>query len=828
MKYLVHKKWFYPVILILGFVLLIRLILPEGAVYGSTTDWFSQHAALAETIRDACLEQRTLLPMFLPLGGGSNGFQFAYYGYLRPDILIGCFLPQVSMTLILMIYMLLGYLISVFLMYQWLKEEVEQESFAFLGSVLFMTANCFFQTHRQVMFINYIPFLLLALLLIKKRNFKWIGLILAFGLVNSFFYIMPFFIVIGWYWYRQEGKAFLKPYFLSVIGGIGITAALLLPTFFVIIEHHRTSADVMAAGIWRPHLEYLLYSPYGMGLSVLCLYLLIWGLGERNYRTDAVFYLLMTCLGLSAYLMNGTLYARGKIMMPFVPLVILYCIRILKTYYYGERKWKLWPFLILLPMFIVARQRLNYKMTTGIFIDIVILFMVCLILRKWNNWKPGYGFLLLMPCLIYIQTARGEQFVTQSEMHAVEHQQAQLEVPVEDSNLYRSESLFHPLNTGNRLEPVTGKRSTMYSSITNPAYSFVYYDVLQTPIRINNRVALLTENNPFLFQFMGVRYIESEAGALPEGYEEIGRNGDLVIGENSSVLPIAYTVTDIMQEAEFRRLDEMGQLEAMMKTTIAEEGEENNERETNLATDIETEIKERIIQFASVELPEGVTVEAQADGGYLLTVTKKAGMTLELEEAIKDEILMLQFDVERRDSKAVVIDMNQIRNKLSGSSAPYPNGNTRFHYQFSCSEGNGLEQLQIELSQGTYLIQNVHWYTCPKNLLQAKEYQSVASQEPEGNEILTCSVDMEEDGYFVTSIPFQRGMRLWVDGEEVPLLKVNLAFAGAPLEQGIHNIQLKFVPPGYYLGIAISILTILIYGVVLVSPVRKNRKLFSC
>lgn len=824
MKRLIHKNWFCPVILILGFIMLIWLILPEGAVYGSTTDWFSQHVALAETIRDACLQQKTLLPMFLPLGGGSNGFQFAYYGYLRPDILIGCLLPQVSMSLILMIYMLIGYLVSVLLLYQWLKEEIGQEGFALLGSVLFLTANCFFQTHRQVMFVNYMPFLLLALLFIKKRRFKWIGLLLALMLANSFFYVMPILIAVGWYWYRQEGKTFLKSYFFCVAAGIGLTAGLLLPSFLVILEHHRTSADVMAvnAGVWQPHLEYLLYSPYGMGLSMVCFYMLILGLGEQKYRKDAVFYLLMTCLGLSAYLMNGTLYARGKIMIPFVPLVILYCTRILKDCYYREQKWKLWPFLILLPIFLMAHQKLNDKIIMGIMMDIFILFILCLLLRKWASWKPAYGFLLIIPCLIYVQTAKGEQFVAQSELMEIERQQEQLEVLTAHSNLYRSESLFEPLNTGNRIGSVTGQRSTMYSSITNQEYSCVYYDVLQTPIRINNRVALLTENNPFLFQFLGVRYITSEEDNLPNGYKEIGRNGNLVVGENIFVLPMAYTVSDIMEEEEFRQLDAMEQLEAMMKITIVEEEEEKNEGEPYLTTDIETEISERIIQFASVELPEGVTVEAQADGGYLLTVTKRVSMTLELEESVKDEILMLQFDVERKDSNAVVIDINQIRNKLSGSMAPYPNGNTRFHYQFSQSEGNGLEQLDVVLSKGTYLIRNVHWYTCPESILQKKEYQEVITKAPEGNEILNCSVNMEDAGYFVTSIPLQRGMKLKVDGEQVPILKVNLAFAGAKLEQGTHNIQLSFVPPGYYPGIAISILTILVYGLVLVSHISKR------
>ena len=136
-------------LLLTGLVLvLLFLTLPNGMVYGSNMDWLSQHAALAETIRDACREQGTLLPQVLPLGGGVNGFQFSYYGYLRPDILIGCLLPGVPMYRILIVYMCVGYLASVLLFDLFLRRELKSDAASFFGSVLFLCAACFF-THTD-------------------------------------------------------------------------------------------------------------------------------------------------------------------------------------------------------------------------------------------------------------------------------------------------------------------------------------------------------------------------------------------------------------------------------------------------------------------------------------------------------------------------------------------------------------------------------------------------------------------------------------------------------------------------------------------------------
>ncbi len=111
------QRWKYPLILAAAFLVTAGLSVPRGYVYGSTTDWFSQHAALAETIRTACLEQKTLLPEYLELGGGSNGFLFSYYGYLRPDILLGCLFADVPMLYLVTAYMLAGDLASVILFY---------------------------------------------------------------------------------------------------------------------------------------------------------------------------------------------------------------------------------------------------------------------------------------------------------------------------------------------------------------------------------------------------------------------------------------------------------------------------------------------------------------------------------------------------------------------------------------------------------------------------------------------------------------------------------------------------------------------------------------
>lgn len=69
MKLELKKHKYYLLVLTAMFFVLIYLFVPEGSVFGSNTDWMSQHAELAETLRDACLSQGTIFPDFLWLGG---------------------------------------------------------------------------------------------------------------------------------------------------------------------------------------------------------------------------------------------------------------------------------------------------------------------------------------------------------------------------------------------------------------------------------------------------------------------------------------------------------------------------------------------------------------------------------------------------------------------------------------------------------------------------------------------------------------------------------------------------------------------------------------
>lgn len=220
--------------------------MPLGSIFGSEGDWISQHVAVADSLRQAMLEQKTLIPQWIGLGGGSSVYDFSYYGLLRPDVVISCFFPWVEMKYIISIYALLCVVIAVNLCFVWLKRQGISAYFALAGTALYAFASCFYHAHHQIMFVNYMPFLMLALIAVDKllELGKICPLIIAlfFIYVHSFYYAPACLVAVCLYflykWKLMQANdekqckvshPFLRFVFCIAVS-IGLAAVLLLPS----------------------------------------------------------------------------------------------------------------------------------------------------------------------------------------------------------------------------------------------------------------------------------------------------------------------------------------------------------------------------------------------------------------------------------------------------------------------------------------------------------------------------------------------------------------------------------------------------------------------
>ena len=81
---------------------------------------------------------------------------------------------------------------------------------------------------------------------------------------------------------------------------------------------------------------------------------------------------------------------------------------------------------------------------------------------------------------------------------------------------------------------------------------------------------------------------------------------------------------------------------------------------------------------------------------------------------------------------------------------------------------------------------------------------------------LKGTITADEDGIMFTSIAWEPGWTVYVDGEKVEPVKLVDALIGVPLTAGTHTIEMKFFPAGMKLGIIVSLvglITVIVIGI---------------
>lgn len=802
------KKWLCPLILTELTLLLIFLLFPDGALWGSNVDWLSQHINIAEHLRQLIWEKGTLLPEFTPLGAGANGFQLAYYGFLRPDILLACLLPGISVKTILIVYAVGGMLVSVNLCYFWLKRQGFDTFFCFLGGFFLACATCFFQTHRQLMFVNYMPFLFLALMAIdsyRKRPRKlWLTLSIFLILIHSFYFSIACLAVCFLYMlYRMREKKEIVDFILSAALAIGLAAALLIPTAFVLLSNAKDAGNSAGQELWwlvDPSLHSLLYHPYGCGVTVICLYTLFASVRKKETRLLAITIFICFFANICSYLLNGTLYVRGKILIPFLPLIIMLCVKELESLYHRESRVSLIAAGLCLP--VLMSYVIGFRQNILVWADAAMLFVFLIL--SYKRSRLYFNLLLcLIPPLLCIQANKREEFVSIEQLTDDPFTEEDYKALYQDKN-YRFETYTTPYACAN-YTPVAGmKRSAMYSSTMNQGFSRFFYDIMKNPISIRNRTALLPGPNPFFEYLMGTRYLETPRDQLPMGYKIRSEKKDIVLAENTSVLPGAYVSYRTMSEEAFDSLSFPENLEAVTGSTIVKDNEAGSDFSSALK---EADITEMLSPTEGSFPVDGLIKKTKE--GYQISAKEDTTAEFVLKEPLKEQLAILSFDVESPKGREFAITINGTRNKLSGKKAPYPNGNKTFTYILSSPEP--IKKLNVLFTKGNYNIRNVKIWLLDAADFPRRDITEAAMKPTAKHEVLNCSVTAESDGCFVTSLPVQKGYTVLVDGKETKPQAVDKTFIGFPIKAGKHDVRITFRAPGKRIGLCISAIACLFF-----------------
>ena len=748
---------FYITILLLLPILFV-LCVSTYSMYGSKLDWLSQHVSLADYFR----QTKQLLPdSFENLQGQTNAFSFSYYGLLRPDVLISYLFPNVPTSFFIISYATLLWSSTGGLCYYWLRNKGYKDTICFFSSICCICANCFFQSHQQIMFVEIIPFLFLSLILIDKNKRQWISLCICMALFHNYFYTPGMILILLLYDYDQHKT--IKDMIVPIVLGVGFGAVLWLPTGYLIINNHKSVVQTNLFNLFVPNLTLkgLVYDSYGCGLTVISWMALFQGIQFEKTKKLSILLILMFIFPIFSYILNGTLYARTKILVLCLPLVLM-----ILAHWLQERKLNK-GLLVLAGLFLCTKT-----MFLGLLVALVFI---------------GYYFMdkkecLMMYALVPMIVFTGlnyNQCLDLKLYNSMYSKDKQTLIQRNDLN-QRTADLDQVGYSVNHIYDLKEVKASSYTSTSNSLYNTFVYDIIKSPIPQSNRTIITDSENYLYLSMMSVQNVLSKDSNL-YGYKEVDTKGKYKLLKNKNVFPMVYVTSDTLSESKFDKMFYPYNLDTVYNRTIV-----NGETSDDYVS------KMKLVK--------------NLDQSIVIHNKKKTKKTIPIDFDATQKMVCIDFDVKNYTNKKVSISINGMKNTLSKKYSVYPNGNKHFTYILSKKT---LKQFDVTLSKGKYKISNIRVYTCDMDVFDRK-VTKIKSLKTDS--IFKGKVTTSKEGYLVTSYPYEKGYEIYINGKKQNVEIVNKAFVGCKIKKGSHIITIQFHAPFKNIGLCISMLSIMIGG----------------
>ena len=864
-------------------------------VFGAKVDWISQHSVIPDYFRKQFYATGKLFPEFaMNLGGGQNIYNYSYYGLYSPLFLLSYALPFVKMSTYVIIMEMVCLMASVLLVYMWLNRKGFGRAVSFAVAVIFLlTGPMICQSYSQIMFVNYMPFLILALMGVdryfEKRRSGLLAVSTFLMIMTSFYFSiggMLALVIYGIHCYGRklegkneratvkgflcEGMRFLLPMIFAVLA----SGVLLVPTAFALIGRSSGessggnanaeslsvllgsgNATKILKGLFFPQLRLsgVFYSPYGLGFGTLMLTVLVATMFRRRWSDRVMAWIIAIVAGVPVfvYILNGGLYLRDKALIPLIPLFCYMLAMYLKKVSCEEFSWiGCIPYVVTMELIYIGRNQEGMeKLWSFLMTESQIMFGCYLaagmIKEVWRNrkqtiWRARGTVLILAGSMAVFLAVFDNQYakekqemldttfykqVTDSKIaDAVQTATAEAK---KDGGFYRTVQLGNDDENAANLNRVWNTDqyiSSIYSSSYNKAYQNFRKDTfgLEQPYR--NFLMQSEESNPIYARFMGEKYIVTKAKM--KGIRLLGVSGEWKIYENESAAPIIYGTSQLMSEKDYSKLEYPYNQTLLLEKVVVPKSTAKQADSGQQANSIETvdNLHNAVLQFGENSCISGT------DGGYHIYAKKDTKVKAEIVSQIDinsvntvntenvgenvkvanetkkvsgNRVFMLRFKVKNlKPSKDLTIWMNGNRNKLSAKQRVYYNDNTTFTYAVALDSDEN--QVEVTFGKGKYNLSDVEAYvtTLPGTELYESEFLQNDTK-TKGN-VIAGSLTMQKSGYLITSIPYDSGFEIQVDGKPATSEKVNTAFLGCKVKAGEHDIVITYHAPGLAAGKVMS------------------------
>lgn len=399
-------------------------------------------------------------------------------------------------------------------------------------------------------------------------------------------------------------------------------------------------------------------------------------------------------------------------------------------------------------------------------------------------------------------------------------------------NHVRNQFIYHDL-----------KGLSSYLSITNGSLAEFAEEMELSSYQIIQPLRNGMDNRRIANHFFNIEYIlteEDNASYLPYGYEIVHRSNDnpaFILAKTEAAFPFAYVEDRIITRENFSKLNPLEKETFLTQGVVLENNQNVEGREIEKATNEHIKEVEYQIEYTDPGL-------STLDKNLIEVTENEARLKINLENADElaghDIFIYLQgLEYETADVPFYMADDTSYdirfsyedREKSLRQSDKY-SFSTYFHRENMFVNlghtDSGTDEMSIQFEDtGRYNINDITMYALPAD---KKVDRQIAEEKRENelnikvfeNERIEGTVQREEPGVLVTTIPYEKGWNVTVNGEERDTVQANIGFIGVPLDSGNSEIVFSYQSPYLKLGGILSLIGIFLLGLIQVIRKKNN------
>ena len=298
------------------------------------------------------------------------------------------------------------------------------------------------------------------------------------------------------------------------------------------------------------------------------------------------------------------------------------------------------------------------------------------------------------------------------------------------------------------------------------------------------------QTDPVTNAMLNIRYLIGKNLPIDDSdFKQIAKSGNSRLYESIYPLSIGYMTADTIRTWNYEQENPFMVLDDYVRAVTQ-----------NKYTSVFTEIEPVDVSAANIELSstgdgmwdstlKNETKKSKTILTYQAQQTGKQYLFIEADDA--DAITVSQ---EKKDDKIEIRnDCGSIVNLGEMDSGP------EFTVTIEYKEGKGGSVVSHVCTMDEAVWQDAY-KMLSASMLDVTDY---------GDSCLKGTIDVQEDGVFVTSVPYEAGWKLKVDGHTREINElIGGAWISTSLSAGEHQIELSFRPPGLIAGLLITLASI--------------------